>query len=126
MKYFCGMVYRKKTLLSASLGFLAVAGGMFALQWLVCEFGWLCLGYRVHILIFFLSLLLCATCGAAYLLKVKEIGFIYLAFIIVKMFALGFITVYYSEFRENVIAYFVLIWLYIAADLLFTVKLLRE
>lgn len=108
-------------------GFLAFSALLFGLQWFLAEKNVLVLDYKIHFLIFFVTLVSLITMLAVFLSKKKDIlGFVFLGFVIFKFFAMGYVAVFQKEFRLHIVPYFVLYWLYLLVEVVFVLKLVKK
>ena len=59
--------------------------------------------------------------------KYKGLGFVFLALIIFKFFAMAFLFYRYkSDFSEHLIVYFLLYWIYMMTDMFLVLKLIKK
>lgn len=64
---------------------------------------------------------------AVFGLKKKNIiGFIFLGFVVFKLFAIGYIALFEKDFKNNLLAYFSIYWLYLAVEVAVVVALVRK
>lgn len=85
------------------------------------------LSFRIHFLIFFITFISIASIFVVYGLGKKDIlGFVFLGFVVFKLFAIGYIAVFQKGFKENLLAYFVLYWLYLVLEVVVLVRLIRN
>lgn|GEM_PF-627665 len=107
--------------------FLLLSALLFLLQWQLAENNVLVLNYRIHILIFFVTLISLLTILIVFALEKKNIiGFIFLGFVVFKFFAMGYIAVFQKEFRLHIVPYFVLYWVYLLIEVIFVLKLVKK
>lgn len=108
-------------------GFLAFSALLFGLQWFLAEKNVLVLDYKIHFLIFFVTLISLLTLSIVFLTGKKNIiGFAFLGFVIFKIFAIASIAVFQEDFKLHVLPYFALYWIYLAVEVFFVIKLLRK
>jgi len=107
--------------------FLLISALLFVLQWQLAENNVVVLNYKIHILIFFITLISLLTILIVFALEKKNIiGFIFLGFVVFKFFAMGYIAVFQKEFRLNIVPYFVLYWIYLLVEVIFVLKLVKK
>ena len=107
--------------------FLLISAVLFILQWQLAENNVVVLNYKIHILIFFITLISLLTILIVFTLEKKNIiGFIFLGFVVFKFFAMGYIAVFQKEFRLNIVPYFVLYWIYLLVEVIFVLKLVKK
>lgn len=107
--------------------FLLISAVLFVLQWQLAENNVVMLNYRIHILIFFITLISLLTILIVFALEKKNIiGFIFLGFIVFKMFAIGYIALFEEEFKLNIVPYFILYWFYLIIEVIFVLKLVKK
>lgn len=107
--------------------FLLISAVLFVLQWQLAENNVVVLNYKIHILIFFITLISLLTILIVFALEKKNIiGFIFLGFVVFKFFAMGYIAVFQKEFRLNIVPYFVLYWIYLLVEVIFVLKLVKK
>lgn len=57
----------------------------------------------------------------------KEIGFVFLGLIIFKFFAIGYLAYAMKAiFQANIVGYFALYWVYLLAELLIVIRLVKK
>lgn len=107
--------------------FLLLSAILFIIQWQLTENNVIVLNYKIHILIFFITLISLLTMFVVFILGKKNIiGFIFLGFVVFKMFAMGYIAVFQKDFELNIVPYFVLYWLYLLIEVVFVLKLVKK
>ncbi|MFC7347166.1 hypothetical protein ACFQO9_10600 [Chryseobacterium zhengzhouense] len=107
--------------------FLLISAVLFVLQWQLAENNVVVLNYKIHVLIFFITLISLLTILIVFALEKKNIiGFIFLGFVVFKFFAMGYIAVFQKEFRLNIVPYFVLYWIYLLVEVIFVLKLVKK
>ncbi|MCD1117018.1 hypothetical protein [Chryseobacterium turcicum] len=107
--------------------FLLMSALLFVLQWQLAENNVIVLNYKIHILIFFITLISLLTMFVVFILEKKNIiGFIFLGFVVFKFFAMGYIAVFQEEFKLNIIPYFILYWIYLTIEVVFVLKLVKK
>lgn len=107
--------------------FLVFSAILFGLQWFLADKNVLILDYKIHFLIFFVTLISLITMLAVFLSKKKDIlGFVFLGFVIFKFFAMGYIAVFQKEFKLHIVPYFVIYWLYLLVEVVFVLKLVKK
>lgn len=107
--------------------FLLISAVLFALQWQLAENNVVELNYKIHILIFFITLISLLTILIVFAFEKKNvIGFIFLGFVVFKFFAMGYVAVFQKEFRLNIVPYFVLYWVYLLVEVVFVLKLVKK
>lgn len=61
------------------------------------------------------------------LLRKREvIGFYFLGSVVFKMFALGYLALYYKDFGDHVLWYFLFYWLLLAAEVGYAVRAVKK
>lgn len=116
-----------KNIIFYSVIFLVFSLLIFGGNWFLNYYNNLNISYKIHFLIFILAfivvmtLLVCNEVGFA-----DKIGFIFLGFVVFKMFAMGYVAIFQQGFKENVIGYFVLYWLYLGLETGILVSLLKK
>lgn len=107
--------------------FLVISSMLFALQWFLSEYDILHLDFKIHFLIFFITLIGLLTMFGVFALEKKNIiGFIFLGFVIFKMFAMGYIAMFQEEFKHHIVPYFILYWVYLLVEVIFVLKLIKK
>ncbi len=107
--------------------FLIISSSLFAGQYFLSENNIVDLDYRIHFLIFFITLIgLIAIFAVSALGKKDVVGFVFLGFVIFKMFAMGYIALFQPNFKDNIIAYFGIYWLYLLIEVLFVLRLIKK
>ncbi|WP_312076098.1 hypothetical protein [Chryseobacterium sp.] len=107
--------------------FLLISAVVFAVQWQLAENNIFTLNYKIHFLIFVVTLISLLTILIVYATGKKDvIGFIFLGFVVFKFFAMGYIAVFQKEFRLNIVPYFVLYWIYLAVEVVFVLKMVKK
>lgn len=107
--------------------FLLLSAILFIIQWQLAEKNVMVLNYKIHILIFFITLISLLTMFVVFILEKKNIiGFIFLGFVVFKMFAMGYIAVFQKDFELNIVPYFVLYWIYLLIEVVFVLKLVKK
>ncbi|MGO4710775.1 hypothetical protein AB4Y90_17050 [Chryseobacterium sp. 2TAF14] len=107
--------------------FLLLSAVLFVLQWQLAENNVVVLDYKIHILIFFVTLISLLTILVVFALEKKNvIGFIFLGFVVFKFFAMGYIAVFQKDFRLHIVPYFVLYWVYLLIEVVFVLKLVKK
>ena len=107
--------------------FLLLSAVLFIVQWQLEENNVVVLSYKIHILMFFITLISLLTILVVFALEKKNIiGFIFLGFVVFKFFAMGYIAVFQKEFRLNIVPYFVLYWIYLLIEVVFVLKLVKK
>lgn len=107
--------------------FLLLSAVLFIVQWQLEENNVVVLSYKIHILMFFITLISLLTILVVFALEKKNIiGFIFLGFVVFKFFAMGYIAVFQKEFKLNIVPYFVLYWIYLLVEVVFVLKLVKK
>lgn len=107
--------------------FLLLSALLFIVQWQLAENNVVVLNYKIHILIFFITLISLVTILVVFALEKKNIiGFIFLGFVVFKIFAIGYIAVFQKDFELNIIPYFVIYWIYLLIEVVFVLKLVKK
>ncbi|MFW2136434.1 hypothetical protein ACK2M7_09175 [Chryseobacterium sp. TY4] len=107
--------------------FLLFSAKMFLIQWFLGNQDIMHLSYRIHFLLFFITLIGVLTMLAVFGLKKKNIiGFIFLGFVVFKLFAIGYIALFEKDFKNNLLAYFAIYWLYLAVEVAVVLALVRK
>ena len=123
------MQYMKNTVFAfvLLLLFVVCSGLLFAVHYFLAEQNILVLNYKIHFLMTFVTFICIATLLVVFLLKKKDIiGFVFLGFVIFKFFAMGYIAVFQPDFKQHIVPYFVLYWVYLAMEVVLVLKLLRK
>lgn len=107
--------------------FLLLSSLLFISQWVLLEKGILDLSYKIHFLMFFITLISLLTILIVFALKKKNvIGFIFLGFVVFKFFAMGYIAIFQNEFKLNIVPYFIIYWIYLIIEVVFVLKLVKK
>lgn len=107
--------------------FLLMSAVLFIAQWQLVEKNVVVLNYKIHFLIFFITLISLLTILIVFALEKKNIiGFIFLGFVVFKMFAIGYIALFQEDFKLNVVPYFILYWIYLLIEVIFILKLVKK
>ncbi|MCX8523402.1 hypothetical protein OF897_05660 [Chryseobacterium formosus] len=107
--------------------FLLMSAVLFIAQWQLAEKNVVVLNYKIHFLIFFITLISLLTILIVFALEKKNIiGFIFLGFVVFKMFAIGYIALFQEDFKLNVVPYFILYWIYLLIEVIFILKLVKK
>ena len=110
-----------------TLVFLAFSGILFLIQYLLAENNIISLNYKIHLLMFFVTLICVLTLCIVFVLNKKDvIGFIFLGFVVFKFFAMGYIAYFEPDFKKAIVPYFVLYWLYLCIEVYFVIKLVKK
>ncbi|WP_421374288.1 hypothetical protein [Chryseobacterium sp. GP-SGM7] len=107
--------------------FLLMSAVLFFVQWQLVEKKLVVLDYKIHFLIFFITLISLLTILIVFALEKKNIiGFVFLGFVVFKMFAIGYIALFEEDFKLNVVSYFILYWIYLLIEVVFILKLVKK
>jgi hypothetical protein len=107
--------------------FLLISGVLFGLQWQLAENGVIALDYKIHVLMFVVTLISLLTILIVFATGKKDvIGFIFLGFVVFKFFAMGYVAVFQKEFRLHIVPYFILYWIYLAVEVVFVLKMVKK
>lgn len=107
--------------------FLLLSVVLFIVQWQLEENNVLVLSYKIHILMFFITLISLLTILVVFALEKKNIiGFIFLGFVVFKIFAMGYIAIFQKDFELNIVPYFILYWIYLLIEVIFVLKLVKK
>lgn len=107
--------------------FLVLSALLFIVQWQLAENNVVMLSYKIHILMFFITLICLLMILVVFALGKKNvIGFIFLGFVVFKFFAMGYIAVFQKDFRLNIVPYFILYWVYLLIEVVFVLKLVKK
>lgn len=107
--------------------FLVFSAVLFGIQWGLIHENILQLSYKIHFLIFFVTLISLVTILIVFGLEKKNtIGFVFLGFVIFKFFAMGYVAYFQKDFKLHIVPYFVLYWLYLAIEVVFVLKLIKK
>lgn len=107
--------------------FLCFSAVMFLLQWILQLQDVLVLSYKIHFLLFFVTFISVATVLGIFSFNKKNIiGFVFLGFVVFKLFAIGYIAMFEEDFKNNLIPYFLIYWLYLAIEVIVVVGLVRK
>lgn len=107
--------------------FLLFSAVLFIIQWQLAENNVVMLSYKIHILMFFVTLISLLTILVVFALEKKNIiGFIFLGFVVFKIFAIGYVAMFEKDFELNIVPYFVLYWIYLLVEVIFVIKLVKK
>ena len=107
--------------------FLLFSAVLFILQWQLAENNVVMLSYKIHFLMFFATLISLLTILVVFALEKKNIiGFIFLGFVVFKIFAIGYVAMFEKDFELNIVPYFVLYWIYLLIEVIFVLKLVKK
>lgn len=107
--------------------FLLLSAVLFIVQWQLEENNVVVLSYKIHILMFFITLISLLTILVVFALEKKNIiGFIFLGFVVFKIFAMGYIAIFQKDFELNIVPYFILYWIYLLIEVIFVLKLVKK
>ncbi|QQQ28554.1 hypothetical protein [Chryseobacterium indoltheticum] len=107
--------------------FLLFSAVLFIIQWQLAENNVVVLSYKIHFLMFFVTLISLLTILVVFALEKKNIiGFIFLGFVVFKIFAIGYIAMFEKDFELNIVPYFVLYWIYLLIEVIFVLKLVKK
>ncbi len=83
--------------------------------------------YNIHILLFAMSLIVVLSVSAiGWFGFYNKIGFTYLGFVVFKMFGIGYLFFFKEGFKENVILFFILFWIYLFMEAWVAISLLGK
>lgn len=109
------------------LFFILVVAGCFAAQYVLEGSQWLRIGYRIHFLLAVMSFIVVLTVSAVYWAgHQQKIGFVFLGFVVFKMFGIGYLAVFQPEFRKHIILYFMVFWFYLFVEAVISVRLIKK
>jgi len=107
--------------------FLLFSAVLFIIQWQLAENNVVMLSYKIHFLMFFVTLISLLTILIVFALEKKNIiGFIFLGFVVFKIFAIGYVAMFEKDFELNIVPYFVLYWIYLLIEVIFVLKLVKK
>lgn len=107
--------------------FLILSTLLVGVQLLLHQQGIIELSFKIHFLIFFITFIVLMTSLIVYGLGYKNvIGFLFLAFIIFKFFAMVYIALTESSFRLHVLPYFIIYWTYLFIEVFMIVKIIEK
>lgn len=107
--------------------FLLFSAVLFIIQWQLAENNVVMLSYKIHFLMFFVTLISLLTILVVFALEKKNIiGFIFLGFVVFKIFAIGYVAMFEKDFELNIVPYFVLYWIYLLVEVIFVLKLVKK
>ena len=107
--------------------FLLLSAVLFIIQWQLAENNVVVLSYKIHFLMFFVTLISLLTILVVFALEKKNIiGFIFLGFVVFKIFAIGYVAMFEKDFELNIVPYFVLYWIYLLIEVIFVLKLVKK
>lgn len=107
--------------------FLLGSSLLFLVQFLLERYVGLSLSYNIHFLIFFITFIcILTTLLIDTFVKKGIVGFLFLGFVLFKLFAIGYIAIFQKDFRENVLYYFSIYWLYLIIEVLSLVGLMKK
>lgn len=113
--------------ISQILWFLRFSIIMFLCHWFFVNQKVMTLSYKIHFLLFFITFIGVATIILAYIFGKKNVlGFIFLGFVIFKLFGIGYIAIFEPNFKNNLLIYFIIYWLYLAVETLLVVSLVKK
>lgn len=82
--------------------------------------------FRIHILIFVLTLIVVVSISLFYSFGSEDkIGFVYLGFVIFKMFGMSYLAVFQNDFKNNILIYFGIFWIYLTIETTLILKFLK-
>lgn len=96
--------------------FLFLLGGIvvFAIHTALVNIYNLPRNYDIHFLLFIMSFIVVLSVNAMFWLGFYDkIGFAYLGFVVFKMFGVGYLAFFEKDFKENIILFFILFWMYL-------------
>lgn len=100
---------------------------LFLVQYMLAQQSIVVLNYRIHFLLFFVTFICILTISLVFILNKKNIiGFIFLGFVVFKIFAIGYIALFEPDFEKAILPYFALYWLYLAIEVFYVVKLVKK
>lgn len=107
--------------------FLVFSGILFLVQYLLARQGIISLDYKIHLMMFFVTLICILSLCTVFVLEKKDIiGFIFLGFVVFKFFAMGYIAYFQPDFKKAIVPYFILYWLYLSIEVFFVIKLVKK
>ncbi|MGV4412928.1 hypothetical protein [Chryseobacterium sp. T1] len=116
-----------KITLPYTLIFIAFSAFLFLTQFLLAQQGIVSLNYKIHFLMFFVTLICILSVSLVFILNKKDvIGFVFLGFVVFKFFAIGYIAMFEPDFKKAIVPYFVLYWLYLAIEVFYVIKLVKK
>ncbi|PIE50006.1 MAG: hypothetical protein CSA38_05380 [Flavobacteriales bacterium] len=85
------------------------------------------LDYKIHLLIWVMTFIVIISVSVVYLIDIKNIiGFVYLGFVVFKMFGFGYLAYFEPDFKNHIIAYFIIFWIYLLVESILVISLLRK
>lgn len=107
--------------------FLVFSTLMFLCQFLFERWELVYLEYKIHFLLFFITFIGVVTALLLYLLGRRDVlGFVFLGFVVFKLFAMGYIALFESDFKKKLLVYFLIYWFYLVAEVFVLVKLMQK
>lgn len=107
--------------------FLVFSAVLFLVQYILAQQAIISLSYKIHFLMFFITLICVLSVSAVFILDKKDIiGFVFLGFVVFKFFAIGYIAMFEPDFKKAIVPYFVLYWLYLAIEVFYVIKLVKK
>lgn len=116
-----------RKILGLNAAFLSAAAVLFLAQYVLKQLGILHLNQKIHILLFLLSMIVVLSLSVAFFMGKKDIiGYMFLGFVVFKMFGVGYIAKFLPGFRENLIPFFIVFWIYLALEAFIAVKFIQN
>lgn len=110
-----------------TLYFFVLSSIMFVLHWFLVNQGVANLSYKIHFLLFFVTFISILAIFAAYVLGKRNIlGFIFLGFVIFKLFAIGYIAIFEANFKVNLLKYLLIYWIYLIMETIYVITLIKK
>lgn len=107
--------------------FLVFSAILFLVQYILAQQGVMALNYRIHFLLFFVTFICILSISLVFVLKKKNIiGFVFLGFVVFKIFAIGYIALFEPDFEKAILPYFALYWLYLAVEVFYVIKFVKK
>ena len=107
--------------------FLVFSAVLFLVQYILAQQAIISLNYKIHFLMFFITLICVLSVSVVFILDKKNIiGFVFLGFVVFKFFAIGYIAMFEPDFKKAIVPYFVLYWLYLAIEVFYVIKLVKK
>ena len=109
------------------LSFVLATIFLFGVHFLLGDYGGVVVSYRIHFLIFFITFIgILSIILIEKFLKKGISGFLFLGFIILKLFAVVYIAMVEKEFKANILTYFVIYWIYLFFEIMLIIRQLRK
>lgn len=107
--------------------FLILSSVLFLLHWFFKDQEFMPKFFDVHFLIFILSFIVVLSISIIYTFEAKDkIGFVYLGFVLFKMFGIGYLAVFVEDFKNYLLVYFSIFWMYLSIEAILIINFLKK